>query len=387
MKYFSHLLFVFLSPDSRVSKKRYVGKVSSHGFMLIELIIATLIASMIGTLLLTVLYQSNQMQAAVDDMIDVSERIGIVSNVLEKDLAGAFVPTQAQEKENSPKQTAQPETNDKKTDTAKNQSDQNNPQKKEPKPIEKIFYSTNKNGMLDTLTFVTNNPLVVFVGKDVGVVKPKVVRVQYTIKPDAENKNSYSLFRQESNELDLAEYKNVRPYEIIGGIKKITATFTARIEKKPKEKEEQPGATEKKANASQQKKEYEYKTQPEWVSEQKKEANKESEKKESEFPRIPYSVEFKITIWDKQQQKEQEFTLVCSIPVDSTQAEVSDEKKSIPPVKETQKPKNSADKTQQPGQQNAMNVVTGTSSEVVVYNGIEVLNNALDSLKKLLGHG
>ena len=86
---------------------------------------------------------------------------------------------------------------------------QKGPEKEKPKPIEKIFYSTNKDGILEMLTFVTNNPLVVYVGKDVGEVKPKVVRVQYSLKPEADKKNSYTLFRQESMELDLEKFKNV----------------------------------------------------------------------------------------------------------------------------------------------------------------------------------
>jgi hypothetical protein len=191
-----------------------------------------------------------------------------------------------------------------------------------PKPIEKIFYGTNKNGQLDTLTFVTNNPLVVYVGTDVGVVKPKVVRVQYTLKPEADKKDSYALFRQESMELDLEKYKNVTPYEVIGGIKRCTMTFTAKIKKESK-------ATEGSANAPE-KVQYEYKTLTDWVSEQKEKATEDKGKETPEFPRIPFSVEMKLILWDLQEKKEKEFTIVCEIPTDFSPIKKRDKGKTEP---------------------------------------------------------
>jgi len=383
-------------------------KCTTFGFMLLELIVATLIASLLSAVLLTALSQSTRVQSSVDNTINISERIGIVVGQLEKDLAGAFVPTQA-EKKDEKSATASPEekTSDTQKTPAKNtESQQKAGQKKEAKPIEKIFYATNKDGMLDTLTFVTNNPLVVFVGKDVGTVKPKMVRVQYTLKPDPENKESFILFRQESNELDLAEYKNVRPYEVIGGIKKLSVSYTARLEKKEESSSAKASDSAKAtsdASASTKKekpkKSYEYKVQPDWVSEHptshkaskgsEKNANadKQGEKKEQEFPRIPHSVEFKMTLWDKANKKDKDFIFVCAIPVDSIEAQLKDDKKSEQPE---QKPAAPADGQQQ-GQQ-GQKMVRGTQvqrKEVVVYNESDLeaaLANAMDSLKKLLGH-
>lgn len=366
-------------------------KCTTFGFMLLELIVATLIASILSGVLLTALSQSSRVQASVDNTIHISERIGIVVGQLEKDLAGAFVPTQAEKKD---EKSASAEATAATTSSAKTSADasadkdakEKAGQKKEIKPIEKIFYATNKDGMLDTLTFVTNNPLVVFVGKDVGTVKPKMVRVQYTLKPDPENKESFILFRQESNELDLAEYKNVRPYEVIGGIKKLSVSYTARLEKKEESSSAKASADTKKEK---QKKLYEYKVQPDWVSEQKKETSKDKqdEKKEQEFPRIPHSVEFKVTLWDKANKKDKDFIFVCAIPVDSIEAQLKDDKKSEQPE---QKPAAPVDG--QPQGQQGQKMVRSTQvqrKEVVVYNESDLeaaLANAMDSLKKLLGH-
>ncbi|HLJ30866.1 MAG TPA: hypothetical protein VKU36_00360, partial [Candidatus Babeliales bacterium] len=283
-----------------------------QGFMLIELIIATLIASMVAAILLAALAQSNRFMTIVDNLVDTSVRVGVASHQLEKDLMGAFIPVQAKEEESFHKlgasgadaSSAQGNKQTEKKGVAQELSEQKGAgSTPKAKIIEKIFYSTNKNGQFDTLTFITNNPLVVYVGQDVGTVKPKVVRVQYTLKPEADKKNSFALFRQESNELDLEQYKNVTAYELIGGIRSCNMTFTARIPvSAPPSREASEGS--RKASEKEEIK-YEYKTQNEWVSEQKKESsfanatqNGADKKEKEEFPRIPYSVEIKMILWD-----------------------------------------------------------------------------------------
>lgn len=351
-----------------------------HGFMLIELIVATLIATMVSAILLAALAQSNRYQTIVDNLVDMSTRIGVVSNQLEKDLMGSFIPTQAQEKESfSPASSSAKATEDKsvgKQAEESTESDQKESVEKKVKPIEKIFYSTNKEGKFDTLTFITNNPLVVYVGKDVGQAKSKVVRVQYSLRPEEGKKDSYALFRQESMELDLEKYKDVRAYEVIGGIKNCTMTFTARIAKKP---EKQAESTQAKPKL-----EYEYKVLNEWMSEQKKEADKEK----SEFPRIPYSVEIKLVLWDNQDKKEKDFTIVCNIPTDFSAPKKEEKKPAAQPPAAAPSSAESygghgeamADK-QKLAQNNVSN-----EQEIVVYNGIQTTKGSLESLKRILGH-
>jgi type II secretory pathway component PulJ len=376
-----------------------------HGFTLIELIVGTLIASLICGVLLTALSQSSRVQASVDNTIDISDRISIAAHQLHRDLDGAFVPRQAEKMDDEKKDLQQPNQKGDKKEEPADKKDEKVGQKKEEKPIEKIFYSTNKNGMLDTLTFITNNPLVVFVGKDVGTIKPKVVRVQYTLKPEANNKDVYTLFRQESNELDLAEYKNVRPYEVMSGIKKLSIQFTARIEKK--QEQQKPSTAAQQNPAEQQKpeekpkKSYEYKVQQEWVSEPPSAkasadttagtaADKSAEKKEAEFPRIPYSVEFKMTLWDKQTRKEKDFIIVCDIPVDSIEAEnkAEEQKKQKPKQQPQPEPGNKSDKNKSESQAVNRTVTTARETIVVSNDSIEeALDKAMDSIKKMFNIG
>lgn len=348
-----------------------------HGFALIELIVATLVASMVAAILLAALAQGNRFQMVVDNTIDLSVRIGVASYQLEKDLMGAFIPTQAEP--SSAKADEQKEEPADKAGDDKKATDKKGAEKKEEKPIEKIFYSTNKNGKFDTLTFVTNNPLVVYVGKDVGVVKPKVVRVQYSLKSEAGKKDSYALFRQESMELNLEKYKDVREYEVISGVKNCTMTFTARIEKKD---EKQVPADQK--SQEKPKIEYEYKTLNEWVSEQKKDADKDKDK--PEFPRIPYSIEIKLVLWDVQDKTEREFTIVCVIPVDFTEPKKQEKNKAEQPKKDEDKSKAPADNKAKGNPQKTAHNTQSNGQEIVTYNGIQTQANTLESLKRIFGH-
>lgn len=356
-----------------------------QGFMLIELIIATLIASMVAGVLLTALSQSARFQTVVDNVVDTSTRIGVVANQLEKDLMGTFIPVQAEEKKDNSSsakatQDKQKEAVDKKDagkkdDSAEKDVEATKGKKEEPKPIEKIFYSTNKGGKFDTLTFITNNPLVVYVGNDVGVVKPKVVRVQYSLKPEPGKKDSFALFRQESMELDLEKYKDVREYEVIGGIKSFTITFTARIEKKDEKASADTSASKANVKVS-----YEYKTLNEWVSEQKKDAEKEK----AEFPRIPYSVEIKMSLWDIQDKKEKDFTIVCQIPVDFSEPKKEEKKQPEQPKKDEETPNAPADKSAK-GQPNKIVGNQRAGGQSVDVYSIEAVGDTVKNLTKIFG--
>jgi hypothetical protein len=167
------------------------------------------------------------------------------------------------------------------------------------------------------LTFITNNPILVFVGKDTGVAKPKMVRVQYTLVPDKEKKDIFTLIRQEGLELDIANFGNPRSYELLDSIKEFSVTYTARIEKK-EEKKQNIQSTDTQAPIESQKVIYEYKTMPEWVSESPQDAHKEKAENEQQMPRIPYYVTIKVVLWNKK-NAEETYVLSYEIPVDMSQ--------------------------------------------------------------------
>ena len=368
-----------------------------YGFMLIELIVATLIASMIGTLLLTALSQGTRFQKNVDMLVDTSLRIGVVSNQLEKDFMGAFIPLQARLKEEKeePEDSKEGEAKSQKKEDGKKEDTKAKESKKEQalpektektkkpaeKPLEKIFYATQKNGFLDTLTFITNNPLTVFVGKNVGLVKPKIVRVSYTLKPeDEKNKKSdtFVLIRQESNELDLAKSLSARSYEVINGIKECSVSYIARIKKEEEKKKNTGAAPAAKAQQQEpeQKIEYEYKTVKEWVSEPKEAASGTAEQQEeSKFPRIPYMIEIKMSLWNMQRTKTEDFVLLFELPIDISEP-AKEEEKQPTTKKETEK----SDGKDKPDEKNKQ------EQKMARHTGQDSKDNLMSTLSTTLGN-
>ncbi len=249
------------------------------GFILIELLIATLIAGMISVLLLTALQQTNKFQAVIDDNIDIYTRATIFHRQLEKDIMGAFVPVQAY------KQL----TNDKK--------------QKKP-PLDYVFYSINRDKRLDILTFITTNPLAVYWGAKAGSAKPRVARVVYQLQPEDEKKTSFILFRQEGSELAFAHYKKDNPkapraYQLINGIKDLSVTYTI------VEEQEDPN------------KKPSYKTVNTWNWPQKNQQNKKEE------PPLPQFITVNLALWDNDYKRDVSFTFTFTLLIEAKKEQSS----------------------------------------------------------------
>ncbi len=244
------------------------------GFILIELLIATLITGMISILLLTALQQTNTFQSVIDNNIDIYTRATIFHHQLEKDIMGAFVPVQAYKQRN----------NDKK-------------QKKS--PLTHVFSSTNRDKRLDTLTFVTTNPLVVYWGAKTGSAKPRVARVVYQLQPKDEKKESFILFRQEGSELSFAHYKKDNPkasraYQLINGIKDLSVTYTI-VEKQKDPNKKQPT----------------YKTVTTWNWPQK------DQQDEKEEPPLPQFITINLVLWDNNYKRDISFTFTFALLIEA----------------------------------------------------------------------
>ena len=255
------------------------------GIILIEVMLALVISSMLAASLLFSLYQMNITQDAVTDLVTTYGKIAIVRHQLARDIMGAFVPVQF-----DAQQTA--------------------PEKEKQKPLDKIFYSVNKEGKLDTLTFITSNPMEVYWGKKSGKPKPRIARVVYRVQPEKRRKNSYVLMRQEGSQLDFAVYKQdakdaPRTYQVVDGIKDLVITYftkTKAEEKKPPE----------------------YKTAKEWKEQQK-------DKKIT----LPSLVEVRLALWDSSYKRED--TFVFTVPLLAQPPEGEQQKKEEKEKQEKQK--------------------------------------------------
>jgi prepilin-type N-terminal cleavage/methylation domain-containing protein len=289
------------------------------GFSLIEVIIASAVAALLGGSLFMAYYQTNRSTIAMENKIETHEKLALLVQQFEHDISGACIPWQKKEKKKEgaaqKEEAAQPAAQ---------------PQKKEEKKITHIFYSTNKNGQLDTLTFITNNPMQVYWSSRAGQAKPYIARVVYRLEPEKPRKKgaqvqSYVLKRQESSNLDFDAFKTsedaqaIRAYEVIDNIKELKITFGALLEKK--EAEQKAGAQKQAAEKKEKKKkkETEYKTFDDWNMEQTQEKESESERR-----RVPHEVLVSLALWNDQQTKASPFNFTIAIEPDLDAAALTD---------------------------------------------------------------
>lgn len=304
------------------------GALAQAGFSLIELLVATLIASILMTLLFAAFYQINRFVPVVDSRTEIMEKAALVNAQLEKDFAGIIVPNEFYDRQPKQKETLRQAQGDQdkeakqKDDAAKKkaEADKDNQPKadeKKKRPLEKIFYSVNKNGMLDKLSFLTTSSLQVYWGPKSGSAKPRIVRVLYALKENKvtkDGKKSYSLIRKESPKLEFDEIEKSTEYVLADNVKSLTMDYTAVLiepEKKPSANQAQKPAP---APA---KPEIEIKQLAEW-----KEKNQESEtaqgekkdKNEKQMPLVPQVISMDISFWDAAKKRSFPFVFTYKVP-------------------------------------------------------------------------
>ncbi|MBI2775322.1 type II secretion system protein [Candidatus Dependentiae bacterium] len=254
------------------------------GFTLIELVIGMLFSGILITVLFSSFSLINRVNNFVDRIISRDVRVAIIDNQLQKDLNGAFIPLQAvpaAEKKSTPlpgqKDAAAPKE----------------PAKKEEKKklLENVFIGRNKDNNLSVLSFITNNPLLIY-EKEKGIVaKPRIVRVVYRLAADKEHPGSFILTRQEGSDLSLDAYdekaaKQIKGYHLGSFIKSIKAEYNA-----PKKQE----------NKDQKK---EYSALQEWP---------EKEKKSDEKPEMPQFIKIEMVLWDEAMEEEKKYSFMHEI--------------------------------------------------------------------------
>lgn len=246
---------------------------NKKGFVLVELLLATVIAGIISIALFSAFYQVNLFVNVADDFIDIYSKATLVHHQLEKDLVGTSIPVEA---------SAQP----------KEKKDE----KKEQKPFKKLFFGSQRDDHFDELTFITNNPLHIFWSKQAGAAKPYIARVLYRLVEDDNMKGSYALLRQESYQLDIDAFKegvskSIRAYTLVDGIKNCSITYGVLPKKEDKKDEKKEIASFN-----------------EWDAEKMKESDVKKV--------IPDFVKIAVSLWDEQQKQSKEFSFVVPIRTD-----------------------------------------------------------------------
>lgn len=295
-----------------------------RGFTLIEVLIATLIAAILGGLLMSTYYQVNRSAQSMDNLITTHERLVLIAHQLERDISGAFIPRTFGKKEEKPAEPTQGEQLTSESSEEKSEQDTQPQGETKQQKIKHIFFSSNKDKQLDSLTFITNNPLQVYWSARAGQAKPRIARVVYRLVPEKENprqKNravSYSLMRQESGNLDFNAFKAqegeraIRAFEVANGIKDFKVRFGALVGEDAELKEFDV-----------------------WNMENGKEQQDEKEKEQRR--KVPHEVYITITLWDAQKKRSSTREFTIPIIPDMSEPEQPQEKKIALPLHTTQR--------------------------------------------------
>ena len=288
--------------------------------------------------LFTSLYQINRTKKNLDNVIHKTSRVMLAQNQLEHDLMGAFVPVTPPAKAEEPKEEQAKEGDKKEPKKEEKKEEKKEPEK--PKPtVDKIFFSENKGANLQTLTFISNNPMPVYWSKKAGRPQPKLARMVYRLQPDPAHKNSYQLLRQEGDELAYeffdpkipVEKQEFRSYELLDGIKNLSVLYyyvpvKKQAAAKPGEKKEEEPKEQK----------IEYKTAKEWGQQKKEDQQK------SDMPPLPRFAEFTLVLWDAAYQRDS--TWKFTVPI-LPPSQLSAPKSPTPPPPSAKKPETTPSKT------------------------------------------
>jgi len=265
-----------------------------QGFTLIELVIAMLFGGIILSVLFNSFFVATRVSRMVDTTVSQDLRIALLQNQLEKDLVSAFIPFQAQEEKKAEEKKVEADKKEAQ-DKAEAEKKAAEADEKKLKILADPFISKNEADRLQVLSFISNNMLPLY-EKEKGVLqKPRVMRIAYRLVPEEKKKDSFSLMRQESNNLEFAAFdpksaKPVKMFEIASGVKSFKVKY--QVEKKPKEKEE--------------KKSKEIAAAVMWPDKQLKEQITEL---------LPQWVEIDIALWNDTHQDERSYKLLMPIGV------------------------------------------------------------------------
>ncbi|MCX5925619.1 MAG: prepilin-type N-terminal cleavage/methylation domain-containing protein [Candidatus Dependentiae bacterium] len=307
---------------------------NNAGFLLIELVIGMAIASVVGLVLTNTLVQTNKYRAKIDDTVYIHSQAAVAQHQLEQDINTAFAPDMqliAPEDESTP--ADKNATPDQKA-TPPAQKTAASPAKKKDEPlIKKIFYGTqNSDNNLDTLTLITTSPLKIYWGSKVGKAKARVARVIYRLIKDNDRPDSYTLYRQEGQDLNFDTYSsdktdNARNYALVKNIKKLVMTYEVGIEKEPEKN--QSNNTDTQATQKPKKPEIDYKDFTEWIQEAKETKNEDDSV--SAMPRLPHTVTVQMTLWNREHSKETTFIFAYPIAWRDTPKKQPAKKQATPP--------------------------------------------------------
>lgn len=327
---------------------------NKSGFTLIEILIASVIASLLMGSLFFAYGQINKIFYFTRNYIDIYDSAILVQQQMQKDIAGAFIPVQAVPPQKEAKKPQQaPEALKKNGNQPKEEKPKESPQQATPekKILKDPFLSKNVQDQMQLLTFVTNNPMRVYVSTKSGQHNSSVVRVVYTLEKDPaspKDRPLFILYRQESLELQLAPYikteSAIERYPLAQNIVSCKLMFEA-LEQK------EDGSTQ-------------VVTFPDWrIGDDQKDVRSKV--------KLPTIVNVTLLLTDDAHGQEKEFAFVCALMAGyHTLPEVQQEKKSavLPQAK--------------PGAQNQPSAGQSEGKKELL---VSSANNIVNNIRELFG--
>lgn len=305
------------------------------GFSLIEVLIASTVATLLSVALFFAWGQVQKSAVKVDNTMGITDRIILLQRQFEQDFMGICLPISRPYTKPEKEEPAAPAAGDEKKEPGQ--------KKEKPKIVERVFYATTQTGdNLETLTFLTNNPMQVYWSDRVGGARPRIARVQYTLKKDESKKEktvSYTLYRQEKDTLDLDDFNKegkdgVRSYALIAGIKELKITYWQEVQTK-KEETLRPASDFAQASTDRQGDRGE-KAKITVAKDIRKIAiwdlEKEKPAKDTFIRPIPIMIKVELSLWDMQKKKAYPYTAMIPVPIYVPNPQ-EEKKKKEPPVK------------------------------------------------------
>lgn len=370
-----------------------------HAFTLIEVMVATLLASMVTGLLFSFFSLINKTVRITEQRMNFETKSAWLQHYVERDLAGACLVLQPDEQQ---------------TPTAAASADNKQPaesEKKEApkksKKIEKIFIYSHQGSQFESLNFITNNALPRFWGAKEVKLRPLIARVTYRLEEQKNSKGSFELVRQEGPELEQEKFNAAqnRRYTLVDGLKDLSVKFTAKLveESEEKKNEESP---EPKSNPAGQKGQQQlketkkeskkikitFKEVDDWSSDAIEKNNQAAQKEKKKGPvqkLIPVYVEVSGSFWDEAKKRTLPFNFIVPILGDAEFKKRPKQQASIFGFKE--QPDNKAGSGQQnQGQQNKSGqnhpIPTGNVTPPASAQAERQHENTEASLKRMLGN-
>jgi prepilin-type N-terminal cleavage/methylation domain-containing protein len=270
--------------------------IARKGFTIVEVLVVIGLVSLLISGMFSSFMAGNRLTDAIVDDITLYDAVILIDRQVTRDVAGAFIPMQAQTPPK--KKPAQPEPGKQAPPTPATQ-----PQEPKKKTLKDPFVAKNQDeGNMSMFSFITNNPMRVYWSESSGKPIPSVVRVYYSLQADKtapKDKPRYTLFRQEGTNLDIAAYSakdsTIESYPLVEGIKRCSLEFF--VEKN----EEQPkGQATKKEKPKK-----ETKTFNDWVI-----ADADDMRAKVKLPK---RVTMRLELWDSAQERTREFVLVYPV--------------------------------------------------------------------------